>query len=136
MPGQIRLRRLSGTPVGGYGRKFSHDQRFDVRRGGLLIIEVGSHVSDVRIGQTDNLPRVARVRKNFLISREAGIENNFAAATCAGSRGASLKNSSIFECKCPLPFDSFCQRSLSLARAAGTARTICLQASVKPALFF
>ena len=102
------------APVGGYGGKFPHDQRFDVGNRGLFIIEVSSHISDVRIRQADNLPRVARVRENFLISGEAGIENDFAATTCAGPRGASSKNSSIFECNYALPFDSFCQRSLQL----------------------
>ena len=79
---------------------------------GLLIIQIRSHISDVRIGQTDNLSGVARVRKNFLVSGKAGVENNFAATPRDSSRGASSKNSSIFECKYALPFDSFCQRSL------------------------
>src|ERR1700726_1246633 len=91
---------------------------------GLFIVQIRSDITDVRIRQTDNLPRIARVRENFLISGETGIENDFTATTCAGPRGASPKNSSIFECKCALPFDSFCQRSLSLA------------GFVEPVLFF
>src|ERR1700730_9174426 len=79
---------------------------------GLFIVQIRSDITDVRIRQTDNLPRIARVRENFLISGETGVENDFTATTCAGSRGASPKNSSIFECKYALPFDSFCQRSL------------------------
>ena len=82
---------------------------------GLFIVQIGSHISDVRIRQADDLPRVTRVRENFLISGEAGVENDFTAASCVGSRGAAFKNSSIFECKYTLPFDSFCQRSLSPA---------------------
>jgi hypothetical protein len=81
----------------------------------LFIIQIRSHISDVGIRQTDNLPRIAGVRKDFLIAGETGIENDFTAATCAGSGGAAPKNSPIFKCKCALPFDSFCQWSLSLA---------------------
>src|SRR5882672_1760205 len=82
---------------------------------GLLIIKVRSHISDVRIGQADNLPRVAGVGEDFLVSRETGVKNNFAAAPCICPRGASLKNSSVFKCKNPLPSNSFCQRTLFLA---------------------
>ena len=67
----------------------------------LLIIEVRSHVSNVRIGQADNLARIARIGEDFLISGEAGIENDFAAAPGDRSRGAALKNSPVFERKNP-----------------------------------
>ncbi len=82
---------------------------------GLLIIRVRSHISDVRIGQADNLPRVAGVGEDFLVSGETRVENNFAATPCVCTRGASLKNSSVFKCKNPLPSNSFCQRTLFLA---------------------
>ena len=81
---------------------------------GLLVIKVRSHISDVRIRQADNLPRVARVCEDFLVSGEAGVENNFAAAPGVCPRGASLKNSSVFEWKNPLPSNTFCQRFLFL----------------------
>ena len=82
---------------------------------GLLIIEVRSHIPDVRIRQTDNLPRVARVGKDFLISGQTGVENDFAAAPGDCPRGASSKNSSVFECKNALPCDCLCQWILLVA---------------------
>src|SRR6266853_5265511 len=78
----------------------------------LLIVEVRPHIPDVRIRQANDLSRIARIGKDFLVSCETGIENNFAAAPGAGPCGASSKNSSVFECKSTLPCTSFSQRIL------------------------
>ena len=77
-----------------------------VRR--LLVIDVRSDVSNVRIGQADNLARITWIGENFLISGEAGVENDFAAAPGDRSRGAPMKNAPVFERKNSLP--SFCFR--------------------------
>jgi hypothetical protein len=69
----------------------------------------------VRIGQADNLARVARIGENFLITSEAGIENDFAATPCGCSRGAPMKNAPIFERKNSLSCFWFRQWTLSLA---------------------
>jgi len=78
-------------------RKLPHDQRFDVRPGGFFVVEIGSDISDVRIGQADDLARIARVGENFLVTGEAGIENNFAAAARDCARSAAVKNPPVFE---------------------------------------
>jgi len=78
-----------------------------VRERRLLIIEIRSHIPDVRVRQAHDLSRIARVGEDFLVSSETGIENNFAAAPGTGPRGASSKNSSVFECKGALPYNSF-----------------------------
>jgi hypothetical protein len=96
---QIKLSGFRGSPVRGDLRKLAHDQRFDVRARGLLIIEVGANVSDVRVCQADNLAGVAGIGENFLVSGEAGVENNFAAAASDGSRGAAVKYAPVFERK-------------------------------------
>lgn len=70
-----------------------------MRRGRLLIIAVGSDVSNVRVGQADNLAGIARIGENFLISREARIENDFATAPSRSTRCAAVKNAPIFERK-------------------------------------
>jgi len=51
----------------------------------------------VRIGETDDLPGVARIGENFLVTGERGIENDFAAPARAGAGGASLKYAPVFE---------------------------------------
>src|SRR5713101_2103243 len=77
---QIQLRGLRRSPVGRDLRKFPDDKRFDVRPRGFLIFEVRADISDVRVGQTDDLPGIAGVGEYFLITGQAGIENDFAAA--------------------------------------------------------
>jgi hypothetical protein len=57
----------------------------------------------VGISQADNLSRVTRISKNFLISGEAGIKNDFAAAPGVCSGRAAMKNAPIFERKNSLP---------------------------------
>jgi hypothetical protein len=51
----------------------------------------------VRIGQADNLPGIAGVGENFLITGEAGIENDFAAAARDRARRAAVKNAPVFQ---------------------------------------
>jgi hypothetical protein len=69
----------------------------------LFIVHVSTDISDVRVRQADNLAGIARIRKNFLISGEAGVENDFAAPAGRCSRGATMKNAPVFERKNSLP---------------------------------
>jgi hypothetical protein len=78
-------------------REFSHDQRLDVGARGFLIVQIRPDISDVRVGQADNLSRVAGVGEDFLIAGETGIENNLAAATRASAGRAPVKEASVLE---------------------------------------
>jgi hypothetical protein len=49
------------------------------------------------VRQTDNLPRVTGVGENFLVTGEAGVENNFSAAARDGARGAAVKDAPVFQ---------------------------------------
>jgi len=51
----------------------------------------------VRIGEADNLSGVTWVGENFLVTSEAGIENDFAATARDGARGASVKQAPVFQ---------------------------------------
>jgi hypothetical protein len=94
---QVEMGGLRGTPIGGHLGKFTHDQRFDVRAGRFLIVEICAHVSDVRVSQADNLAGVTGVGENFLISGEAGIENDFAAPARDRAGGAAIKYAPVFQ---------------------------------------
>jgi len=94
---QIQLGGFSGAPVRGNLRKFAHDKRFDVRPRGFLVVEVSANVADVRIREADDLPCIAWIGENFLISGEAGIENDFAAAARDGAGSAAVKDAPVFE---------------------------------------
>ena len=94
---QVQLRAFRRPPVRRNLRKFTHDQRFNIRTRGFFILEIRADVADVRIRQADNLPRIAWVGENFLVTGEAGIENNFAAAARDGARGAAVKDAPVFQ---------------------------------------
>ena len=94
---QIELRALRRPPVRRNLREFPNDQRFDVGVPGLFILEIRADVADVRISQADNLARIAWIGENFLISGEAGIENDFAAAARDGAARAAVKDAPVFQ---------------------------------------
>ncbi len=49
------------------------------------------------IGKADNLPGVTGIGEDFLVTGEAGIENDFAAATGTSARRASSKCAPVLE---------------------------------------
>jgi len=51
----------------------------------------------MRISQTDDLPGIAGVGEHFLITGEAGIENNFAAAARDRACRAAVKDAPVFQ---------------------------------------
>ena len=101
------LRGFGGAPVGGQARKFAHDQRFDERPLGFLIVEIRADVADVGIGEADNLAGIAGIAENFLIAGETGIKNDFAAAPRAGACSAPVKESSVLERENGRPYRVF-----------------------------
>jgi hypothetical protein len=97
MPVQVELRALGGTPVGRNLGKFPDDKGFDVGVPGLFILEVRANISNVGISQADNLTCIAGVSENFLVTGEAGIENDFTTAARDGARGAAVKDPPVFQ---------------------------------------
>jgi hypothetical protein len=51
----------------------------------------------VRICQADDLSRIAGVGENFLVTGEAGIENDFAAAARDRACRAAVKDAPVFQ---------------------------------------
>jgi hypothetical protein len=78
-------------------REFADDQRFNVRARGLFIFKIRADVANVRVGEADNLPGVAWVGENLLVTGEAGIENDFAAAARDSAGGAAFKDAPVFQ---------------------------------------
>jgi hypothetical protein len=109
---QIELRGFGGAPVGGDLREFADDQRFDVRARSFFIIEICAHVSDVRISKTDDLACITGIGENFLVTGEAGIKNDFAAAARDRACCAAVKDASVFERENRGSVLNFVQRSL------------------------
>src|SRR5271154_5700363 len=96
---QIELSTFAGAPVGGDLGKLADDERLDVRARRLFIVRICAHIADVWIRETDNLPGVAGIGENFLVTGEAGIENDFAAAARYGAGRTSVKYAAVFERK-------------------------------------
>ena len=63
----------------------------------------------MRIREADDLPRIARVGENFLIAREARIENDFSAPAAASAGGAAVEDPAVFERKYRAIFSRVCQ---------------------------
>lgn len=78
-------------------RELADDERFDIGPSGFLVVEIGADVADVRIRQANDLAGIAGVGENFLITGEAGIENDFAAAARDGAGRAAAKNAPVFQ---------------------------------------
>ena len=68
-----------------------------MRPRGLLIFRIRADISNMRISQADDLPGVAGIGENFLISGEAGIENDFAAAARDRAGRAAVKDAPVFQ---------------------------------------
>jgi hypothetical protein len=54
----------------------------------------------VGICQRDDLSGVTRVGEDFLVTGEAGVENDFAAPAGASARRTAVKDSSVLEREC------------------------------------
>jgi len=109
---QIKLRRFRRTPIGRNLRKLPNDQRFNVRSRRLFVIEIRANISNMRISEANDLPSVARVGENFLVSGEAGVKNNFSAAARDRAGRAAVKYAPVFERQNRRSVLNFVQRSL------------------------
>ncbi len=75
----------------------------------FFIFKIRAYVSDVWIGQAHNLPGITGVGENFLVSSEAGIKNDFAAAARDRAGRASVKCAPVFQRECSGSVLNFCQ---------------------------
>ena len=94
---EVLLRGFTRPPIGGEHGEFADDERLDIRLGRFFVVEVGANVADVRIGEADDLARIARIGENFLVTSKASIENDFAATAGASARRTAVKYSSVLE---------------------------------------
>jgi hypothetical protein len=94
---QIKLSGFGGAPVRRDLRKFADDKRFDIRTRRFFIVKIRADIANVRIGEANDLAGVAGIGENFLITGEAGIENDFAAAARDGASRAAVKYAPVFQ---------------------------------------
>ena len=94
---QVLLRRFARAPIGSQRRKLAHYESFDVRFRRFLVIKICADVPNVRISEADNLAGITGIGENFLVTREAGVKNNFSAAARASAGRAAVKYASVFQ---------------------------------------
>jgi hypothetical protein len=94
---EIELRSFRGTPIGTDLRELANDEGFNVRLLGLFIVKIRANISDVGIGEADNLAGVTGVGEYFLISGEAGVKNDFTAAARDRAGRAAVKYAPVFQ---------------------------------------
>jgi hypothetical protein len=62
-----------------------------------LVLEICADIADMGIRQANNLPGIARISENFLITGKAGIENDFTAAARNRAGRAAAKEAPVLE---------------------------------------
>src|SRR5579862_642052 len=100
VPIEVGFHRFLRPPVGSQRGKLADNQRFNVRARRLFIVNVDADISYVGVSQANNLSGITGVGENFLVSREAGIENDFATTPGLCSRGAAFEYSPVFKREC------------------------------------
>ncbi len=87
-----------GRPVVARDRgEVPDDQRLDLNPRRFLVLPVDSVVSDVRISEGDELPAVGGIGEDFLVSREAGVEDDLAFRLAPSAERYALEDPSVFE---------------------------------------
>jgi hypothetical protein len=76
---------------------------------GFLVVNIGAHVSNVRISKAHDLSGITGVGENFLVTGEAGIENDFAAPARNRAGRAAVKYAPVFQRECGGSMLNFCQ---------------------------
>jgi len=90
---QILLR----TEIAGDERQVANDQARSLHLGRFHILLIDTIVTNVRIGQGDDLLAVARVCENFLVAGHGGVEHHFADSRADATNGIADKHRAVCE---------------------------------------
>ena len=114
---EIELSGFGRAPVRRDLRELANDERLNVRTRSLFVVDICADVSNMRIGEADDLPGITGVGENFLVAGKTGIENDFAAAARDGAGRSAVKYAPVFEredCGSMLNFRQWSLRLTSL----------------------
>src|SRR2546423_1344398 len=65
----------------------------------FVVLRIGAVIPDLRIREDDDLPGVARVRKDFLVAGERRIKNDFALGLAARAVTFAAEDPAVFQRK-------------------------------------
>ena len=92
---QVGVERHARAEIGHAQRQVLDDQTGGIDFGGFDVLGVDAVAADVRISQRDDLPAVARIGENFLVTGERGVEHKLANGDPVGADGTALKDRAI-----------------------------------------
>ena len=91
------MERLRRAPVGWFLARFTYDESSRLQAIRFEVVLVDAVIAHERIGEHDDLPRVARVGENLLITGHAGVENDLAEGRSDGSERAAFVDRAVAE---------------------------------------
>jgi hypothetical protein len=82
---EVLWQRAAGAEARRLQRQLADDESGRVHARGFGVLVVDADVADMRVRQRDDLPAVARVGQDFLVTGQRGIENDLADAAAGGA---------------------------------------------------
>ena len=90
---------LFGAKIRSQKRQIPDNQSRRLYPGGFLILAGDASVTDVRVGQGNDLSAVWGICQNLLISGHRGIEDHLTRCCAGSTNGEAAENSAIFQCE-------------------------------------
>ena len=88
---------LIRAPVAGDGGELAHSKALDVRLPGFVIRGAGAVITDLRVGENDNLPGIGGIGEDFLVPGNSGIEDNFAGTFGGRTKTPAFEDRAVFQ---------------------------------------
>ncbi len=99
VPLHVLIGDLFGAPVGTDLRELANDQALDIGLGRFVVSLVGAVVSDLGIGENDDLTGIGRIGGDFLVTGKGSIKNDLTLAFARMSIAEALEDAPVFERK-------------------------------------
>jgi hypothetical protein len=94
---EICARQFIRAPVARHRRKLAHHQSLNERLSCFVILDVGSVIANLRVGEDDNLAGVGRIGENFLIAGHGRIENDLAGPLGGRTKTLAFEDRAVFQ---------------------------------------
>ncbi len=120
------------APVTGKKGKITNNKTGSTYLGGLSVLWRDTSVTDMGIGQSNNLPGIRRIGEDFLISGHRGIENDFSTCFTITTNGDTVENAAVLKSKYGDPAQNVLLLHNSALSSAVHKRARCSLAASRP----
>src|SRR6266542_3829939 len=93
------MQRFRGAPVTRSHGVILDDETLDKWLSRFDVFRIDADVADFRIGHSDQLSLIGRVRENLLIAGHAGVKDDFAYRFAFGAETTPLESPSVCQCQ-------------------------------------